>query len=83
MNQQKNKAEETKKRTSLQKDTLQKSIEDLDEIVNKFLSMEEITKTMLVQLIDKITISEEKEIKIYYKFNILNNINELTKLKVC
>ena len=34
--------------------------------------MKEITRTMLVSLVDKIEISENKEITIYYKFNILN-----------
>ena len=34
--------------------------------------MKEITRTMLVSLVDKIEISQNKEITIYYKFNILN-----------
>ena len=34
--------------------------------------MKEITRTMLVSLVDKIEVSENKEITIYYKFNILN-----------
>lgn len=34
--------------------------------------MKEVTRTMLVSLVDKIEISENKEITIYYKFNILN-----------
>ena len=38
--------------------------------------MEEITRTMLVSLVEKIEISENKEITIYYKFNILNMGNE-------
>ena len=43
--------------------------------------MEEITRTMLVSLVDKIEISENKEITIYYKFNILNMENEYNKLQ--
>ena len=43
--------------------------------------MEEITRTMLVSLVDRIEISENKEITIYYKFNILNMENEDNKLK--
>ena len=31
---------------------------------------------MIVSLVDKITVSEEKEIKIYYKFSILNEDNK-------
>ena len=38
--------------------------------------MKEITRTMLVSLVDKIEILESKEITIYYKFNILNMRNE-------
>ena len=46
---------------------------DLGKIVNDFINMKEINKTMLVQLVDRITLSENKEITIYYKFNVLNN----------
>lgn len=35
--------------------------------------MKDITREMLVQLVDRITLSEQKEITIYYKFNILND----------
>ena len=45
---------------------------DIDKLVKDFVNMEEITRTMLVSLVDKIEISENKEITIYYKFNILN-----------
>ena len=31
---------------------------------------------MIVSLVDKITVSEEKKIKIYYKFSILNEDNK-------
>ena len=34
--------------------------------------MKEITRTILISLVNKIEISENKEITIYYKFNILN-----------
>ena len=34
--------------------------------------LKEITRTMLVSLVDRIEVSEDKEITIYYKFNILN-----------
>ena len=40
--------------------------------------MKEITRTMLVSLVDKIEVSENKEITIYYKFNILNMGKEET-----
>ena len=36
------------------------------------IEMKEITRTMLVSLVDRIEMSENKEITIYYKFNILN-----------
>ncbi len=37
-----------------------------------FVNLKEITRTMLVSLVDRIEVSEDKEITIYYKFNILN-----------
>lgn len=49
---------------------------DINKLVNDFVNMKEITRTMLVSLVDKIEISENKEITIYYKFNILNMGNE-------
>ena len=45
---------------------------DINKLVKDFVNMKEITRTMLVSLVDKIEISESKEITIYYKFNILN-----------
>ncbi len=45
---------------------------DISKLVKEFVNMKEITRPMLVSLVDKIEISESKEITIYYKFNILN-----------
>ena len=47
--------------------------------------MKEINRTMLVQLVDRITISENKEITIFYKFNVLNNIRnkKISIMKAC
>lgn len=45
---------------------------DLKKIVRQFVDSKNITREMLVSLVDKITVSEQKEIKIYYKFSILN-----------
>lgn len=45
---------------------------DINKLVKDFVDMKEITRNMLVSLVDKIEISENKEITIYYKFNILN-----------
>lgn len=45
----------------------------LKELVNKFMSMKEITREILVLLIDRITVSEDKNITIYYKFSVLND----------
>lgn len=53
------------------KDTEDSSV-DINKLVKDFVNMKEITRTMLVSLVDKIEISENKEITIYYKFNILN-----------
>ena len=49
---------------------------NINKLVNDFVNMKEITRTMIVSLVDKIEISENKEITIYYKFNILNMENE-------
>ena len=49
---------------------------DINKLVSDFVNMKEITRTMLVSLVDKIEISENTEITIYYKFNILNMGNE-------
>ena len=38
--------------------------------------MKNPTKDLINQLIEKVTISEQKEITIYFKFNELNIINE-------
>lgn len=45
---------------------------DINKIVKDFVELKEITRTMMVSLIDRIEVSEDKEITIYYKFNILN-----------
>jgi len=45
---------------------------DIKKIVKDFVEMKEITRPMLVSLIDRIEISQSKEITIYYRFNILN-----------
>ena len=72
------------KQTEMRKDTterikcLQKQIEnedssvDINKLVKDFVELKEITRTMLVSLVDRIEVSEDKEITIYYKFNILN-----------
>jgi len=65
-----------------EKGTEEKVVTDLNKIVKDFVSMEDITREMLVQLVDKITLSEQKELTIYYKFNILNDkLNEKITLK--
>lgn len=57
---------------------LQKQIEnedslvDINKLIKDFVGLKEITRTMLVSLVDRIEVSEDKEITIYYKFNILN-----------
>ena len=47
------------------------------------MRMKDIPREMLVSLVDKITITQDKQIKIYYKFSILNensNIDKVVKL---
>ncbi len=45
---------------------------DIMKIVKEFVSFKEVTREMLVSLVDKIEVSQDKEITIYYKFSILN-----------
>lgn len=45
---------------------------DLKKEVTNFIKARKITREMIVSLVDKITVSEDKEVKIYYKFSILN-----------
>lgn len=59
---------------------------DLKKEVTEFIRAKKITKEMLVSLIDRITISENKEIKIYYKFSLLNadnNYNNVYDISDC
>lgn len=53
-----------------------RNLKDRFNFKNEILVLEkklkEITRTMMVSLIDRIEVSEDKKITIYYKFNILN-----------
>lgn len=61
---------------------------DIYKIVSDFVKQKEVTREMLVSLVDRIELSEDKEITIYYKFNALNfnmvknNQDEIVE-KVC
>lgn len=48
----------------------------IERLAKDFLSLERPTKQLLNELIEKITISENKEINIYFKFNRLNEIKK-------
>ena len=51
----------------------------IERLAKEFLSLERPTKQLLNELIEKITISENKEINIYFKFNELNEMKEIKK----
>ena len=51
----------------------------IEKLAKEFLSLEKPTKQLLNELIEKITISENKEINIYFKFNELNEMKEIKK----
>ena len=51
----------------------------IEKLAKEFLSLEKPTKQLLNELIQKITISENKEINIYFKFNELNEMKEIKK----
>lgn len=48
----------------------------IEKLAKEFISLEKPTKQLLNELIEKITISENKEINIYFKFNELNEMKE-------
>ena len=51
----------------------------IEKLVKEFIALEKPTKQLLNELIEKITISENKEINIYFKFNELNEMKQLNK----
>ncbi len=51
----------------------------IEKLAKEFIALEKPTKQLLNELIEKITISENKEINIYFKFNELNEMKELNK----
>ena len=51
----------------------------IERLAKEFLSLERPTKQLLNDLIEKITISENKEINIYFKFNKLNEMKKIKK----
>ena len=51
----------------------------IEKLAKEFISLEKPTKQLLNELIEKITISENKEINIYFKFNELNEMKKLKK----
>lgn len=53
--------------------------EKIEKLAKEFIALEKPTKQLLNELIEKITISENKEINIYFKFNELNEMKELKK----
>lgn len=52
---------------------------DLKKAISDFIKIKNVTREMIVSLVDKITVSESKEIKIYYKFSILNESSDSNK----
>ena len=59
-----------------QKDTKKEDINKLEKLAKEFISLEKPTKQLLNELIEKITISENHEITIYYKFSELNQFEK-------
>lgn len=51
--------------------------EEIKKLAEEFISLNKPTKELLQRLIEKITISEESEITIYFKFKELNDISRL------
>lgn len=59
--------------------------EKIKKLAEEFVSLNQPTKELLNQLIEKITISEDNEVTIYFKFKELNNIIKLeeNQMKEC
>ncbi len=57
----------------------------IEKLAKEFISLEKPTKELLNELIEKITISEDNEITIYFKFKELNDISskEENKMPQC
>lgn len=51
----------------------------IEKLAKEFIALEKPTKQLLNELIEKITISENKEINIYFKFNELNEMRNYKK----
>lgn len=49
----------------------------IEKLAKEFITLEKPTKQLLNELVEKITISENKEINIYFKFNELNEMKEV------
>lgn len=60
-------------------------IDKIKKLANDFISLNNPSKELLKQLVDKITISEDNEVTIYFKFKELNDISrqEENKMKEC
>ncbi|MCI9178292.1 MAG: recombinase family protein [Clostridia bacterium] len=65
-----------------QKCAQKEDIGKLEKLANEFISLERPTKALLHDLIEKITISEEHEITIYYKFSELNQMGRVEETKL-
>ena len=53
-------------------DDIELNIERVKELADKFLKAKEYSKSMLLDLIDRVELTKDKEILIYYKFKELD-----------
>lgn len=63
-------------------ETRKKDNDRIEKIAKEFISLEKPTKELLQQLIEKITISEDNEVTIYFKFKELNDLSRLEENKM-
>ena len=56
--------------------------EEIKKLAEEFISLDKPTKELLQKLIEKITISEENEVTIYFKFKELNDLSRLEDNKI-
>lgn len=63
-------------------ETKKNDYDKIEKLAKEFISLEKPNKELLQQLIEKITISEENEVTIYFKFKELNDLSILNENKM-
>ena len=54
---------------------------EIEKTVNEFLKLDKPDKSLLLKLVNKITVNKKKEVKIYFNFNQLNLLTNVGRNK--